>query len=321
MVYWYCMSRISFARVVVSLALVSSVLRPIEVFAAMSSTNYQIPWDSFVSGGLDSGGSENYQASDSIGGGFSAYEASGDAYVAQAGYRSGDERPLSFEVAMAPVGGTSARYSAVSISALTVTLSDVSDAGSFAVGDRIALVESPGLSQLVVVGKIASISGGVITVDRFDGDTATITASPPAGSASIMILSGGSISFGSIDADTPSVATGLVSVTSDVRSGYTVYVVADGEPRTSGGDDVDPVADGAVTAGAEEYGIEVVGTRAASAEDIGFSTAQVAIQSSTNVSSVPADRVGLSYKVSISSSQTPSGTYAQVVSFTLTPNY
>lgn len=307
--------------VAIALAFFQNACYPVGVFAAMSSTNYQIPWDSFVSGGLDSGGSENYQASDSVGGGFNSDEASSDAYTAQAGYRSGDERPLSFEVAMAPVGGTSAGYSAVSMSGLTVTLSAVPAAGTFSVGDKIALVESPGLSQLVVVGKIVAISGGVITVDRFDGDTGTISASPTAGTASVLLLSGSSISFGSISASTPSVATGLIGVTSDVRSGYTVYVVADGAPRTSGGDDVDPVGDGAVTAGSEEYGIEAVGARAASGGDVGFSTSQVAIQSSTNVSGTPADRVGLSYKLSINSAQTQSGTYAQSVSFTLTPNY
>lgn len=297
------------------------LVAPSVALAAMSSSNYQIPWDAFMSGGLDTGQSTNYQASDSIGGGFGAEEMSGSAYSGQAGYRSGDERPLSFEAAVAPVGGTTAAYSEISISGRTVTLADPSEAGEFAVNDAIALVQSPGLSQLVVVGKIASIAGGVITVDRFDGDVNTISATPPSGTANVVLLSSSSIAFGSVAASTPSIATGFIGVTSDVRSGYTVYVVADGRPRTSGGDDIDPTADGQVTAGAEEYGIEIVGDRAAGSGDIAFTTSETAVQNSTNVSGTPADRVGFLYKMSIHASQTQAGTYAQVVSFTLTPNY
>ncbi len=302
------------------IALVALAVRPINALA-MSSTNYQIQWDSFLSGGLQSGGSASYQAQDSLGGGFAGEEMQSGAYIAEAGYRAGDERPLSFEVVVAPVGGTSAQYASVSISGKTVTFAGGAVAGAFAVGDRIALVENAGLSQLVVVGKVASIAGAVITVDRFDGDTSTLSAAPSAGTAYAKLLSGSAMNFGSISASSASVATGLVSVTSDVRSGYTVYAVADGRPQTGGGLDIDPVSDGAVTVGSEEYGIEVIGDRAATSGDVGIATTQVAVQSSTNVTGIPADRVAFSYKLAISSSATQAGTYAQTVSFTLTPNY
>lgn len=315
------MPRSSLSRRAVALLVVTVFAVPLSALAEMSSTNYQIPWDTFVSGGLDHGGSEQYQASDSIGGGYDAIEMSSGSYAAQAGYRSGDDRPLSFEVAMAPVGGTSALYSSVSVSGKTVQIVSSAQAAAFSPGDMIALVESPGLSQLVVVGKVVSIAGPTVTVDRFDGDTSTISATPTAGSARVVLLSGSSMAFGSIAAGTPSIATGVLSVTSDVRSGYTVYAVADGHPRTADGFDVDPVTDGAVSAGSEEYGIEVAGARASTSGDAALSTTQITVQNSASRSATPADRVALIYKLSISASLTQAGTYSQSVSFTLTPNY
>ena len=289
--------------------------------AAMSSTNYQVPWDSFVSGGLEQGTSAQYRLQDTIGGGFDGADMSSSAYAARAGYRVGDERPLMFDVAVAPVGGVSALYTTVSISGRTVTLVSEADAGSFSVGDKIAVVENRGLNQLVVVGKITAISGGVLSVDRFDGDTGAVSSPVTAGSGQVLLLSGSAVSFGSVSAATASVATGWISVTSDVRSGYTVYAVADGRPRTTGGDDIDPVTDGTVSLGAEEYGIEYIGSRAAASGDVACTTTRLAVQSSTNVSGTPADRTAFSYKLSINAAQTQAGTYSQAVSYTLTPNY
>lgn len=309
------------SSVVRTVALFLALMPTATAMAAMSSSNYQVPWDSFVSGGLEQGSSAQYRLQDTIGGGFDGSDMSSAAYSARAGYRAGDERPLSFDIAVAPVGGISALYSTVSVSAKTVTLISEADAGSFSAGDKIAVVENRGLSQLVLVGKVVSISGAVITVDRFDGDTGTVSSPVSAGSGHVLLLSGSTLSFGSVSAATASVATGWISVTSDVRSGYTVYAVANGRPSTTSGNDIDPVTDGAVTLGAEEYGIEYIGSRAATTGDVACTTTLLAVQSSTNVSGIPADRVAFSYKLSINAAQTQAGTYSQAVSFTLTPNY
>ncbi len=67
-------------------------------------------------------------------------------------------------------------------------------------------------------------------------------------------LSATSINLGTLTTGAVNTASHTVSVTTNV-GGYTTRVYEDGNLRRAGGADIDDVGDGAVTAGAEEYGL------------------------------------------------------------------
>ena len=290
---------------------------PLGVTAQMSSANYHIPWDTMSSGGEESGVSENYGLIDTIGG-QALGNGSSASYGMASGYRAGDERPLGFEIHMAEAEATTYEYSNVSFSGKTVLLESAIAAASFVPGDWIALLQNPGLTQYVAIGKVASVSGATVTVDRFDGATASMSASPTAGTALVVELATNAVSFGLVTVESGAVSAGAVSVVANT-SGYTLYIQANGAP-TSGSDTISGVIDGAVTAGSEEYGVAVVGTTAAFSVDKVVTTDARALQTNTTATKMPADRVGILYKLAVASS-TPTGTYAQSIFFTLTPHY
>ncbi len=283
----------------------------------MSSTNYIIPWDTVSSGGDEGGASTNYRLADTIGGQGLGTGTSTN-YRVEPGYRAGDERPLGFEIALGDPSEGSYAYSAVSFSNKTFTVTDPSSATKFTPGGYVGLKQNPGLSQLLAVGKVVSVVGSVITVDRFDGDTGSMSANPTAETAYATRLNMNTIAFGEITVAAGVSATGMASVVADT-DGYTLYIQADGPP-TSGANSINPVPDSVVSAGSEEYGVQSMGTTAQMPSDKGVSTDALAIQSSSTSTANPADRIGFMYKLAISSS-TPSGTYAQSLFFTLTPHY
>lgn len=280
----------------------------------MNSTNYAIPWDAWSSGGGEQGTSTTYTIDDTIGG-IAVGTSTSASYTLRAGYRLGDELPLAFSVAMAPVGATSGAYSSLSIAEKTVTLSGASN--PFSVGQSIAVIESPGISQKTVVGKIVSLSGMTIAVDRFDGQTGTMSAAPATGS--VVALSGGDIAFGAVPVSAASVATGMINVYAPTADGYSVFAQA-AAVLASSGHTFTGVSDGSVTTGSEEYGIITHGTRAALVAEVAVTTTALTVQESTDPSLQVGDRTAFLYKLAISSA-TPSGSYSQAVYFTLTPNY
>jgi hypothetical protein len=109
-------------------------------------------------------------------------------------------------------------------------------------------------------------------------------------------------------------------VVSNVDVGYTVSVEADGYLRVSTSTYIMDVADGAVTAGSEEYGGESIGTYATSTgSDFAFaSSTERDVQTSTTFGDH--DRSGILYKLAVSPA-TPSGYFTQVLYYRLTINY
>ncbi len=308
------MSRSSQAFVAILLWMVFAFTGPSALAESMVSTNFAIPWDAWSAGGGEQGTSTSYAIDDTIGG-LAVGTSTSASYTMRAGYRLGDELPLAFSVAMAPVGGTSKAYSGLSIADKTVTLTGLPN--PFSVGQSIAVIESPGISQKTVVGKITALSGATITVDRFDGQTGLMSATPISGS--VVALSGGDIAFGEVSAASASVATGMISVHAPTSDGYAVFAQA-AAVLASAGHAFTGVADGAVSAGSEEYGITTHGARAALATDQPVTTTALTVQESSDPSLQAGDRTVLLYKLAISST-TPSGSYSQAVYFTLTPNY
>lgn len=304
-----------YALIVVGIVTTLSLLSAIAA-RAMTSTNYQILWDSINIGGEDTSTSTNYRLRDTIGEHGSGTSSS-ETYKLSAGYRVGDMQDMfiSFNIGTQE-NSTETAYSAFSNSGKTVT---VSSAASFAVGQFIGVVENKGLSELVAVGKITSISGTVITVDAWDGEPSSLTASPGGSDDFVYRMNGSSADFGvrSLSAGQPSLSH--TNILTNASNGYHVDVQVDGNFRTTG-DSIINVSDGAVTTGKEEYGGEVVGSTAqGTGGDFAFSSTSTRIiqQSSAFGNN---DRVALIYKLSTDSA-TPAGNYTQIVTYTATANF
>ncbi len=294
------------SKPLVAFVLVGFFLFTNPVFAEMTSTNYQIRWDSLSEGGSDSSTSESYGLHDSIGGN-ALGDASSESYDLESGYRAGIfSQVLTFDVLLQNSSGSRA---VASRSGTTVSLSDTS---GLAAGGYIGLIQDEGASQVSAVGRIVSVSSGVsVTVDAWshNGTIPTID-----GTNDVLVrLNGSSLSFGELSATR--VATTLMgfAVTADLDSGYSIQVMVDGG-LTNGTHALTSVADGAVTLGTEEYGgissDTSVSTSTFDTEDSAFSTT---FQDLVTVSSEAyQDRHFLTLKAA-ASSETPTGTYSQAM--------
>lgn len=284
---------------------------------AMSSTNYLINWDNINSGGNELGTSTNFSVYDTLGDNASGTSTSAT-YTLSAGYRASEQADqLSLDV-RSEDSGTQIVYSAFDNAGGTVT---VASATGFSVGDYIAVVENVGFSELVSVGKIASIAGTTLTVDGFDGNGGTMSAVPAGGDDFVYRLTLNAVAFGSVSASVENVSATVSSVFSTVASGYSVYIQADQELQDAAADIMTSVTDGSVSLASEEYGSENVGTFAVNANtDLGVTTTQRVVQTSgVDTGGVP-DRVAMLYKLAVTDA-TVAGTYTQTVLYTLTANY
>jgi hypothetical protein len=299
-----------------SLALILSV--PLTVSAQMSSTNYQILWDTTSEGGDEMGTSTNYQVRDTIGG-TAVGLGSSASYSLTAGYRLSDSSALSFTMKMASPSFTPIGYQVFSDVQKFVMVNNAADLATLAVGDMIAAIEGSGFSQSVVVGKVTRISDVLVYVDQWSGSLANMSSSPTSGTASVVKLGTTSVALGTVGASTAAIATGYIGIEAPSINGYIVYAQA-GSPPSNGTHTLTPVTDGAVTVGSEEYGLRTLGSQASLVADTGVTSTAVQIQASTDPSGSPQDRSVLLYKLAVSSS-TPAGSYGQSVFFTLTPRY
>lgn len=283
---------------------------------AMSSNNYQIMWDNFNEGGGEGSSSTNFSISDTLGDQATGYSSSTN-FQLSAGYRIFEDEALSF-VVRGQGGASATAFSAFDDSSNSVTVSSVA---GFSTGDYIAVIENSGFAQFVSVGRITGIAGSVISVDDFDGDGASMSASPAGGNDVVYRLASSAATFGEVLDGTEYVSVAMTSVGSPASSGYSVYIQADQELQTGSAQTMDEVADGTVSTGSEEYGAEVTGATAFGAgTDTGVTTTQRVIQTSGSSSGAVPDKVAMTYKLSVTSSSSP-GTYTQNVYYTLTPNY
>jgi len=288
------------------------------VSAGMSSTNFLINWDSMNTGGNDASTSTNFGVRDTIGDIGSGTSTSAN-YQLAAGYRSPEGGDAIAFVIKTQTLSTQAAYTGLNIGGKTVTLSAVTT--TYAIGDFVAVVENLGYSQLVVVGKIMNVAGAVLTVDKFDGATGSMSAVPAGGDDFVFRLSNSSVAFGSVVPNAASTAVAMSSVLSSVSSGYTVYVQANQQLQNGGAQVIASVADGAVSIGSEEYGASVTGTRSFLPDvDMAVTTTQRAIQSSASLTVGGSDRVPMNFKLSVVTTTNP-GVYSQNVYYTMTANY
>lgn len=304
------MKRSFFAALLVSLLCAQPGL-------SMSSSNFQINWDSVNTGGDDFSSSASYQLNDSMGQ-IADGTSTGVLYSLKAGYRAAEASPEALGLTLrAQETATQVTYSAFSRIGKTVT---VSSAGYLSVGDYVAVVENAGFSQHVAIGRVTGIATNIVTVDGWDGDQYSISASSSGGDDYVYRLGGTAIAFGSLTAGAQNTATAAVSVSSTAMNGYSVYIQGDGFLR-SGLNTVASVTDGAVSIGSEEYGMSVTGTRAFGAGvDTAVTSSQRIVEQSSTTSSAVGDRVGMVFKLSTTAVTTP-GTYGQAIFYTLTANY
>lgn len=289
----------------------------------MTSTNYQISWDSLNSGGIDASTSTNYSVRDTIGG-FITGDSTSTSYNVRAGYRQEASLTLTSSTLELAVSAedTAGRvdYSAIDFAAGTV---QVSATTSFAIGNYIAVVEGEDMEPLsgkVAVGKITGFSNYSLLVDKFDGATSTMAASPVVLGNYVYPLTNASIGFGTVAANTGYVRVVVTNVRCGVTNGYTVYTEATDVLRGASGLAFGSVADGLVDANEEEYGIAVTGTTANFVDDQPLNTTMLAIQTRNTLSDNIADRVAVLHKLS-RTADTTADDYSQSVTYTLTANY
>ncbi len=283
----------------------------------MSSTNYQINWDSMNAGGSETSTSDNYKIKDTLSEiATGASTSAGLLYEAKAGYRQGTGTlpVLSFSL-VTQNNSTKLAYAAFSGGAYTVTAS--STPSGFSVDDYIAVVENEGGSQLVAIGKISNIAGNVITVDKWNGNQATMSANPAGSDDYIYKLSGASAALSTLSKTAVKTSVTGLEVLTNASGGYTASVYDDGNLRTASGDDINDVADGTVTAGSEEYGISTAGADAAGAGDFAITTTNTSVATSAGGSN---NRTAIIYQASIADS-TEAGSYSHSVTYTVTANF
>jgi hypothetical protein len=218
-----------------------------DVFAAMSSSNYQIRWDTVSVGGGDTATSSTYQLRDAVGGQGIGHGTS-STYRLAAGYRPGIFDPVvTFETF---IQYRNSQVAATALSSLTVTVTSVA---GFSVGDKVLLVGDEGATQESAIGQIASMGASDITVDAWvnSGVMPAIDGS----SDYLYNMNAPTLSFNTLSSTAMSTGAFGWEVTADLPSGYSVYLFEDHNLQTSGGASViTDVADGTVSVGATEYG-------------------------------------------------------------------
>lgn len=283
------------------------------VIAEMTSTNYQIEWDSINFGGSDTSASASYQLRDSIGNAGAGENASAS-YLLQAGYRAGIfDQVLAFDVFSQDKNSV---QTATVLAGNTITVNSVS---GFATNDYLLLVQNLGEGQISAIGKITAVGADTITVDEWK--TAGTVPIIDGTNDYVYELNGTSANIGTLNKGQINTAIIGFEVTIDNGSGYEVQILEDGDLR-SGLATIDDVADGAVTTGSEEYGGRSSDTTLA---DSTFDTIDTAFTGdlqkiATESSQIFFSRNFVTLKASINNASTL-GTYTQTLTLIASGNF
>ena len=285
----------------------------VPAMGAMTSTNYQINWDSINVGGLDTASSASYLLRDGIGE-FGLGSMSSSSYAIDSGYRGGVYDPVVSVTYY--LQNTATQVAATLLASTTVTVTTTS---GYAVNDYVVLIQDEGISQVAAVGKISSVDATTMTVDSWttNGTTPTIDG---AGGDYVYELNGTALSLGSLASARVGTAIVAWDVSADVSQGYGVYVFDSGNPST-GTSTFSDVTDGAVTAGVTEYGARSSDTTLSSS----FDTQDAALTTTPQIVASRADnafisRDFLTFKASADTSFT-GGTYSGTVTFVFVGDY
>lgn len=297
-----------------SLILAAFVLAmPYLVFAAMSSTNYQIRMDSIGVGGEDTSSSSSYKLRDSLE--FIQGTASSSSYRTDMGYRAGIYDPVAQMTLRSQ--DTATQVGATVITSTSVTVTSTS---GYTAGDYIVVIQNEGLSQVEAVGKISSVAGSALNVDFF-AYSSSLPSIDGSNDYVYELTTGGTLPLTTLSSSVASLGVVAWEVDSDVPSGYSVYL-RENQDLTTGAETIDDVADGAVTLGSEEYGAR---SGDATLSDSTFDTADTAI--TTSLQQVGSQSVAtlkarnfVTLKAAASTS-TVNGAYTQTLTFVYVGNY
>jgi hypothetical protein len=123
--------------------------------------------------------------------------------------------------------------------------------------------------------------------------------------------SSNTVNFGTLSTSSVSSDSITVTTTTNAVNGYVTTIYDDGNLRTAGGDDIDQVTDGDVTAGSEEYGIRTSGADGQmNGADTAITTSPQAV--AAHASWISSSTVTITFKAAISTS-TAAGSYSQNV--------
>lgn len=215
--------------------------------AQMSSTNYEIQWDSITAGGDDTSSSTSYILRDSVDS--SAGSGTSTNYGLNSGYRAGVyDRTAEFQIYLQD------RSSQVATTAVVGQVVTLASTAGFSANQIISLVQNEGASQVEAIGKVLSVDPilSQITTDAWQvgsGGMPTIDGS----NDYVYILNSSSVSLGTLT--TSAISTSLIAwqVSAEVDDGHSVYVY-ENSGLTNGTDTIGDVSDGSVSAGSSEYG-------------------------------------------------------------------
>lgn len=281
---------------------------------AMSSTNYEIRWDTVSTGGSDTSSSANYNLRDSVSASADGTSSS-TTYQLRAGYRGGIiDEIVSFDLFIENYG--SGGITATGLSGTTVTV--ISTTG-ISVNDYVAVVQNLGSSEVVAIGKVSSVGVGSIVLDRLQ--TAGTTPVIDGDNDSVFVMNSSSVSFGELVASEFKSRIVGFETTIDNNNGYSIQVLDDGNLR-SDVNDINDVSDGSVTAQNEEYGARssdtsVIGTTF-DTQDTAITTSVQAIVTQGSFSYT--DRSFLTLKIARSGDTQP-GNYSQTLTFVVSGNF
>jgi hypothetical protein len=302
------------SKLVAAFVLVGFFIYTNPVTAEMTSTNYQIRWDSLTEGGSDTSNSETYGVHDSVGGNALGGSTS-ESYQTDSGYRAGIiDQVITFDILLQ----NSSDYR--SVDARIGTTVSLSNTTGLSVGAYIALMQDHGENQVTAVGKIVSISSGVsLTVDSWsdNGTTPTIDGTNDL----LYLLNGSAIELGWLRSSDVSTAVIGYEVTADLDNGYSVQLMTSGS-LSNGTQSITSVADGSVTVGSEEYGARSSDTSISTST---FDTQDTALTTSfqdiaTESSAKYDNRHFLTLKAAVTSAA-GSGTYSQSITLIASGNF
>lgn len=313
MIQYVCKGK-DMRKLIAAFAIVGFFVTCNPTMAEMTSTNYQIRWDSLTEGGSDTSTSTSYGIHDSVGGSALGNSTSTN-YQTDSGYRTGSfDQVIAFNLLLQ---NTSDARIATARNGFNVSTTQTS---GFSVGQYIVVVQDRGANQVSAIGKITQITNGIsIKVDSWSyGSSLPIIDGT---NDFIYPLNDSAIALGEMTPTAVQTAIIGFEVTADLQNGYSVQVLADGG-LMNGPRAIPNVTDGSVTAGVEEYGARSSDTTLLNST---FDTQDTAITGSfqdivTKSTAQYYDRNFLTLKVGVTA-QTPTGTYTQAITLIASGNY
>ena len=286
---------------------------PLPTIAAMSSTSYEIKWDTISNGGGDAGSSASYRLHDTVGNPAIGRSDSAS-YGLLAGYRQGETTEvLSFDVRPQFMG-----FNVIATAKVGNTIT-VGSASAFSVGGYVLIVQDQGASQVSGFGVVTATTATTVTFDSIaDNGTAPVIDGT---NDYLYALAGAITTFGAVESGAVYTTVIAWETTADFDGGYTVQVYEDGDLR-DGAETISDVADGTVTASSEEYGARASDLTLATST---FDTQDTAITGTPQAISTIADRVYddryfMTLKLSTSTA-TEDGNYQHELIYIVTGNY